>query len=92
MATGAMSTAVAVLEIKSPITAVVINNIAKIIRGPALPNSPNKPSTAKAIPPVFAALGQRVACQQSAKYLASEWSDKRFPYQYSEKHPLIGSQ
>ena len=53
MATGAISTAVAVLEINKPMSAVVKNKIAKITRGPVSPNKLSKASTAKSIPPVF---------------------------------------
>ena len=53
MATGAMSTAVAVLEINRPITAVRANSAAIRARGPASPSSCSRPLTARSIPPVF---------------------------------------
>ncbi|MNP74924.1 hypothetical protein D3C76_1718800 [compost metagenome] len=53
MATGAMSTAVAVLEMNRPVTAVTRNRLASTAWGPALPSMPTSASTARAMPPVF---------------------------------------
>ncbi|MNH31035.1 hypothetical protein D3C79_913640 [compost metagenome] len=53
IATGAISTAVAVLEMNRPITAVMANRQARMALGPASPSTLTRPVTARSIPPVF---------------------------------------
>ncbi|MNV85195.1 hypothetical protein D3C71_1791300 [compost metagenome] len=52
-ATGAISTAVAVLEMNRPITAVTANRQARMALGPAPPSTLTRPPTARSMPPVF---------------------------------------
>ncbi len=52
-ATGAISTAVAVLEMNRPISAVSRNRQASSACGPASPSRPTRPEVARAMPPVF---------------------------------------
>ncbi|MNH39147.1 hypothetical protein D3C79_1002760 [compost metagenome] len=52
-ATGAINTAVAVLEMNRPITAVTANRQARMALGPAPPSTLTSPPTARSIPPVF---------------------------------------
>ncbi|MNI63727.1 hypothetical protein D3C73_1191250 [compost metagenome] len=49
---GAISTAVAVLEMNRPITAVTVNRQASMAIGPAPPSRLTSPPTARSIPPV----------------------------------------
>src|SRR5215468_5244974 len=53
MATGAISTAVAELEMKSPTTAVTRNTAASIANGPSEPNRSTIPCAAICVAPVF---------------------------------------
>ncbi|MNH34453.1 hypothetical protein D3C79_950510 [compost metagenome] len=53
MAIGAISTAVAVLEINRPIVAHSANRHSSITRGPAPPATSISPRTIKSTPPVF---------------------------------------
>ena len=55
-ATGAISTAVAVLEMNRPITAVTANRQARMALGPAPPSTLTRPPTARSMPPVDGAV------------------------------------
>ncbi|MNC13078.1 hypothetical protein D3C75_608100 [compost metagenome] len=50
---GAISTAVAVLEIKSPMAAQSTNRLASMTRGPISPTAEISPPTMRSTPPVF---------------------------------------